>query len=147
MFDVMANGNGRCIYIEYYMVNVISARVSARGTGISPSPAGEGWYQTEGWDKGLRSHLPCNVVCIIYLKQRFGKENNQKEKVVNEIVPTFWLLRKLKEPPPPLFFPQYLWKIFVYELSPVKFRYDDTMQNYLYTIAMQITWVFLDHYL
>ena len=59
------------IYIEYYVVNVISARVSARGTGISPSPEGEGWYQTEGWNKGMRSHLPCNVVCIIYLKQRF----------------------------------------------------------------------------
>ena len=36
------------IYIEYYMVNVVSARVSAQGTGISPSPEGEGRYQTEG---------------------------------------------------------------------------------------------------
>ena len=26
------------IHIEYYMVNVISARVSARATGISPNP-------------------------------------------------------------------------------------------------------------
>ena len=80
------------------MVNVISARVSARGTGISPSPEGEGWNQTEGWDKGLRSHLPCNVVCIIYLKQRFEKI---EKKVVNKTVPTFFDFDENWKTPPP----------------------------------------------
>ena len=66
--------------MEYYMVNVISARVSARGTSINLSPEGEGLYQTESWDKGMRSHLPCYVVCIIYLKQRFGEKKIKRGK-------------------------------------------------------------------
>ena len=71
--------------------------------------------------------------------------------MVNKIVPTFiyflyvfyenW---KTTHPHP---FSAVPWNVFVYELSPVEFRYDDTMRNYLYTIAMQITRVFLNLYL
>ena len=43
--DTASYGNitpQRLRHIEYYMVNEISARVSAKGTGINPSPEGEG---------------------------------------------------------------------------------------------------------
>ena len=92
------------IHIEYYMVNVISAVSQPEGLGISPSPEGEGGYQTEGWDKGMRSHLPCNVVCIIYLKHRYG-EKKLKWQINSSNISVLW--RKLKDPPPPPPFPHY----------------------------------------